>query len=63
LVHHIRRPKYLRLFIDLLQLSIVHLFLVYPDGMPRQLKLLDLILMMFPLDDKLEVKRNMVTLH
>jgi len=56
LVHQL---KILWILIELLQQITVHLFLVYPDGLPKQLKLPQLFLEMFPSNDKLEFKRNM----
>jgi len=63
LVYCLHRLKSLWLLIDLLQWKMIHMFLVYPDGLPRQLKLLDLMSVMFPPNKKLEVKRNMLVLH
>jgi hypothetical protein len=41
---------------------IYRMFLVYLDGFPRQLKLLEMMLEMHLIDDKLELKSNMPTL-
>jgi hypothetical protein len=63
LVHYLRRLKLFQILIDLLQWTTIHPFLVYSDGIPRQLKLLDLMSVIFSLDDKIEVKRNMSSFH
>jgi len=51
--------KNIWLMINLLSWNTVYLFLVYPDEFPRQLNLLELMLMTFPPDYKLNVKSNM----
>jgi hypothetical protein len=65
LVHHplfqlVHWMKTLWLLIDLMKWNEVRLFLVYPDGLPRKLNLLELMLDMPPMENKLEVKRNML---
>jgi len=63
LVYHLHQLEIFRLLINLMQWTIIHPFLFYPNGLPRQLKLLDLMPVIFPSDKKLEVKRNMPLLH
>jgi len=63
MVCHLHRLKLFQLLINLLQWTKNHLFLVYLDGIPRQLKLLDLISVTFPLDEKIEFKISMLALH
>jgi hypothetical protein len=62
-VNHLHGMNLFWLLIDLLQWKIAHVFLVYPNGLPKQLKLLDLMSEMFPPDNKLEFKINMSALH
>jgi len=63
LVLHLRQLKLFWVLINHLQWTIFHLFIVHPNRMPRKLKLLDLMSVIFPLVNKLEVKSNMPTLH
>jgi hypothetical protein len=53
--------KTLWILIDLLMWIIFHMFLFYPNGIPRKLNILEMMLEMHPLDENLEIKTSIPT--